>query len=118
MYYLSIPNAHAQNVPRSQAPIQRTIEEVNSDGVLASEVTPRQESQSNSQKGVLLGLGAILLILIAVVAVVKLWQNNLSQELRSASPNLNPVAKPAAKPRPKRVVKKTSPKVSSTSRKM
>jgi hypothetical protein len=105
-----VKTVYAQTAPINGTPIQRTIEEVNEEGKIVTEVTSHQGAQAGSQKGVLLGLGAILLILIAVVAVVKLWQNNLDLGTKKG------VGSRPAKPKPRTAAKtKAGPRVQTRS---
>ena len=65
----------AQNLPKDAKPIQRTIEEVNSDGIPIMEVSTESQAKSQAGKEVLFGLGAVLLVLIAVGGVVLYWRS-------------------------------------------
>lgn len=68
----------AQNIPSEGPVIQRTIEEENSDGVLVSEVTPKQQAESDAQSQVIFGLAAILLVIVAMGAATMYWRSSHS----------------------------------------
>ncbi len=72
----SVNFAFAQNAPIEGPVIQRTIEEENSDGVLVSEVTPKQQAESDAQSQVIFGLAAILLVIVAMGAATMYWRNS------------------------------------------
>ena len=65
----------AQTSPKDNQPISRTIEEENSQGLTASQITTETQADSSSQKQVTFGLIAVLLVITAMVAVVVFWKN-------------------------------------------
>ncbi len=68
-------NYLAQTSPKDNQPISRTIEEENSQGLTANQITTETQADASSQKQVTFGLIAVLLVITAMVAVVVFWKN-------------------------------------------
>lgn len=78
----------AQNLPKGTAPIQRTIEEVNSDGIPIMEVSTQSQATTKASKEVFFGLGAILLVLIAVGGAALYWKSGSKPKVTPPTPKI------------------------------
>ena len=80
--------AQAQNLPKETAPIQRTIEEVNSDGIPIMEVSTQSQATTKASKEDFFGLGAILLVLIAVGGAALYWKSGSKPKVTPPTPKI------------------------------
>ena len=88
-YFLALAKPLSSTSSQSNGTVQRTIEEVNSDGVPLGQVSVESRANSQANRTVFFGLGAVLLIIIAAWGVSMLWKYENSGRA-AAKPNIPP----------------------------